>query len=178
MLNLTLAFKGRVYYPSEFILKSRFGSDEVIIIRKGEVGFTYWKPLCKLNGTVIQKIEISCTKKAYLLTTDILSRISNLNYDIKALKYTYGMVLPFEEFMSIIKNSKIDYNFYISLLDKHSCQNNQYDYIKCEHCTTSKNQLFHSYFQCPKLHYIPFKSEVIVRHLYKDKKHKQARYYI
>lgn len=83
-----------------------------------------------MNGSVIQKIVVEDPNKPYMPTTSILTG-TDLNYDIKAIGYTYGIVLPLDEFNCIIKKSNIDYYFYLSLRHKHSSQTNLYDYVRC-----------------------------------------------
>ena len=52
----------------------------------------------------------------------------------------------------------MDYYFYRSVLDRHEKMPNTYDYVICEYC-----QQYHTKFECTRLHYIPTKSEVILR---------------
>jgi hypothetical protein len=68
----------------------------------------------------VQKIKI-IDKLAdnALITTNIFSRRSQLNYDIIAIDYCYGIQLDLEIFIELLKESSIDYFYYRSVLDRH-----------------------------------------------------------
>lgn len=63
--------------------------------------------------------------------------------------------------MSILKESKLDYSFYMNILDKHEKLINPYEHTMCEYCANE----YHTRFDCTRLHYIPLKSEVIYHYV-------------
>jgi hypothetical protein len=58
LAKLNRAFSGKVYYPGEYIIKFRTGNHNIIIIRSGQFGLSYWKPRSFMNGAIVQSISI------------------------------------------------------------------------------------------------------------------------
>ena len=84
---------------------------------------------------MVQTISIS-EKEGHgiLATNNVLSRNTQLNYDIVASKYSYGMQLQLETFVGILQQNSLDYYFYRSVVDRHEKEINSYGYVMCEHC--------------------------------------------
>ena len=130
-------------------------------MKSGQFGLAYWKPSSEMNGTIVQSITLDgTTMKGALVTTNILSRDSQLTYDVVSITYSYGMQMNLETFLDILKDSNLDYYYYRSVLDRHEKESNPYDYAECEYCPKE----YHTKFDCVRLHYIPIRSERFLRH--------------
>jgi hypothetical protein len=53
MNMLANAFKSSVVYPSEYLIKNKFGKDHIFILKKGKLGLAYQKIGASINGTIV-----------------------------------------------------------------------------------------------------------------------------
>lgn len=61
-------------------------------MRSGTFGLAYWKPRSQMNESIIQSISIQDDKPdGMLITTNLLEKNQDINYDIMALTYSYGI---------------------------------------------------------------------------------------
>jgi hypothetical protein len=98
-------------------------------MKSGQFGLSYWKPSSEMNGTIVQSITLDgASRKGALVTTNILTKDSQLTYDVVSITYSYGMQMSFEAFLTILKESNLDYYYYRSVLDRHEKEPNPYDY--------------------------------------------------
>lgn len=90
----------------------------------------------KLNGIIIDEIEIKerefitnegqkiIKEIPILLTTQFLTPGKVTNHDMIALTYSNVFLLSYEHFLSIIKESDIDTEYFFSIIHEHSLNGN------------------------------------------------------
>ena len=152
-----------MYYPGQFIVHHETSSD-LIVMKTGTFGMLYWKPGSTMNGTVVQQFTLE-EGSPILLTTNLLNiRSEPINYDVQALKYTYGLTISTEKLFEMLQNHYLDYSFFMSVYNLHLKDKDAYAYSPCEFCDGDR----HNRFECTKLHYIPSKTEVVWKHVYSE----------
>lgn len=58
LVNFTEKFKGKVFYPGEYLMKLEEGNDSIMILKTGTVGLAYKKYGSYLNGTIVQEVSV------------------------------------------------------------------------------------------------------------------------
>ena len=91
------------------------------------------------------------------------------NYNVKSLSYSVLYCLSREEFMNSLKSSEMDFQLFCVLRDRDEYLLDENNLYECEVC----DKEYHNKFQCPRLHYLPLKQNLIFKSLNADKKKKQ-----
>lgn len=59
MIILANAFQSRVFYPGEYIIRSKIGIDTIFILKNGKVNLLYHKPGATfMNGVPVDSTEV------------------------------------------------------------------------------------------------------------------------
>lgn len=96
---------------------------------------------------------------------------SRLPYTIKSLSYSVLYWLSNEDMTALLRQNNIDYEHFCLQRDKHHISIDSFELYQCQNCVGE----FHNKFNCPRLHYIPIRSTIILRYLKKLKNNKQVR---
>ena len=69
-------------------------------MRSGKISLNYWKRGSDINGSIIQTVSIKEEDlQGLMITTNIFSHNSEINYDAVAEKYSFGMIMTKEKFV-------------------------------------------------------------------------------
>lgn len=142
-----------------------------MILQSGEVGYaTRFKNASKLSNIVLERIKNSTQNQSKLICVDVLSG-QPLNYDIKSLSYSVISYIDKETFQTSIRQSQQDFEFYRQMLDKCKYKINEFGVTLCKFCPNKK----HTVFECPRLHFIPFRHTVPIQYYRKKPVERQER---
>ena len=75
-------------------------------------------------------------EKTVLLTTCFLSIFSESNYDLIAKDQSIVWSIAFEDFIETLKESMIDFQYYFSVLHKHTIDLDEWSSVECGRCST------------------------------------------
>ena len=72
---------------------------------------------CKFNDKVIDKVNIKSTEKPFILGLEFITRIKP-KYETRSLEYSVIYSLSYDDFISIMQESSMDYLLFCFLRDK------------------------------------------------------------
>ena len=141
----------------EQILRRIDDDFNLLILREGEVGYTVKRRGCNFNDMVIDKAKVKVNESPFILGLEFITRSRPL-YETKSLSYSVIYSLPYEDLLSILRESQMDYVHFCFLRDRTMTSLDQFEVFNCTICKNSKT---HTKFMCPKLHFNPIKQIVI-----------------
>lgn len=149
-----------------------FGKGSVsdfMILQKGALSF-----VCRirslLDGTEIELIDIKEGEKPKMISFNFLKN-KLINYNIKSKSYSVVYYLTREEILESLRSSDMDFQMMCQLKDKDEQEIYENNLYLCSVCKTE----YHNKFECNRLHYVPLKRTIILKHLFKIDKIKQKR---
>jgi hypothetical protein len=80
--------------------------------------------------------------------------------------------LSYDDLVTTLKESQMDYIHFCFLRDKNKTTLDEFEVLTCDICKDGKK---HTKFNCPKLHFIPFKNMVIHKDSHRNKTAKNPR---
>jgi hypothetical protein len=81
-------------------------AQELTFILKGELGYCYHKTGSRINETVIESVAVNYSlNQPIFLAKNVLNKNEGIYFDIKATKYSYGIKLTFDSFISVLKEN-------------------------------------------------------------------------
>jgi hypothetical protein len=93
-----------------------------------------------------------------LTSLDFISKKRPL-YEIKSLQFSVLFTLDYDKFISIFKQTDMDYELYCFLRDKIRNIPDEFEVHPCQYC----EKFNHFKFSCPRLHYLPYEQHIINR---------------
>ncbi len=108
-----------LYYPDEIITGKDGTISAIMFLKDGEVGFAYLRRGSVLNGLVLETrsvnkdLETSC-----LLNRSLMPYERRVNYQIVARNYCFLLILQYEDFYEVLRQSRKDTEFYFSLCNR------------------------------------------------------------
>lgn len=110
-------FTGTIYYTGEEIVNCYSGATKLSIVKEGAIDFCYFKSNSSFNGTVISKHEASAEKQL-MLNLNTLFFMNPINYDINAAEYCFIYEIESDLFLTTLRESSLDFEFYFMMKDK------------------------------------------------------------
>ena len=90
-----MQLSGKVYYPEEYVMMNH-NNQEITVILKGTIGFCCRKSDSLLSKALIETLKINYSShKAMLLNNSLLNRNEGVDFEIKAIKYSYAIKFSF-----------------------------------------------------------------------------------
>ena len=155
----------------EQLLRRVDDEKNLLILREGTIGFTAKRRNCKFNDMTIDRVKVLDNERPFILGLEFLTR-HKPNYEIKSLEYSVIYSLSYDDLISILKDSHMDYLLFCFLRDKNKSTPDEFEVLECEIC---KNGQKHTKFSCPRLHYIPLHQIVIYKENHSSKISKNKR---
>lgn len=170
--NLSESIETRICHPQEVI--KRHGSNlALIILQSGEVGFAARvKGATKLNNLILQRISCGAKEESKLVCIDILEN-QRINYDIKSLSYSVIYHMEEEVWEKTLAQNREDYELYRQLKDKCRYKLVEFGITLCKFC-----QKKHTLFECPRLHFLPFRRVLPLARLKNNNFDQQPRLFV
>ena len=91
------------------------------------------------------------------MNSDFLTLEQQSNFGMRAREYSITWHMTTENFLSILKNDVADFEFYFSVLHKHSYELSEWGVLECPRCYSRNLKNKHSAFKCPNLTYMPIR---------------------
>ena len=115
LFNFAEHFENIIAHPQQTIraLEDDF---DLIIIKKGSIGYS-----CKRSGwetdQIVDLIDVEKDSPPFLTSLEFISK-TRPTYEIRSLSFTVLFRLEYNDFISIFRESDMDYELYCFLRDK------------------------------------------------------------
>ena len=115
-------------------------------------------------------MAVKKSQKSKLMSNHFLNIARDLNYFFVAKNKSIVWSINYDDFMSVLQESSIDFQYYFSLYHKHIINEDEWNIVECPRCSTPLLKNFHFVYGCPKITYKPLKSIILMKTLSVDSK--------
>ena len=109
----------KISHPQE-VIRALEDDFNLIILRKGHIGYSCKKNGCGFNDAIADEIRVSSGDLPFLTSLDFVSK-TRPQYEIKSLQFSVLFTMEYEKFIEIFRKSDMDYELFCFLRDK--CRN-------------------------------------------------------
>ena len=102
----------------------------LLILREGEIAYTVKRRNCNFNNMAIDKVKIQNIDKPFILGLEFLTRFRPM-YEIKSMEYSVIYSLSYDDLISILKESHMDYLHFCFLRDKNKSTLDEFEVLRC-----------------------------------------------
>lgn len=136
-----------------------------MILEEGSIGLGFKKRGSMLNGQIFDQVSVKKGDKTILLTTTFLSLFREKNHELIAQDQSIVWGISFNDFIDTLRNSIIDYQYYFSVLHKHTNDDDEWCSVSCPRCSTEVIHSFHSVYDCPRIVYMPLRQIAFLKQI-------------
>ena len=144
-----------ISHPEETLRRTE-DDYNLLILRDGKVGYSTKRRNCAYNEMVMDQVQVGDEDRPFLLGLEFLTRCRP-SFEIKSLVYSVIYWLDYEQLITTLKESTMDYMHFCFVRDKQRSELDEFEVVPCEFCPGKK----HTKFNCPKLHFVPLTQHVI-----------------
>jgi hypothetical protein len=165
--------KKSIYRLSEHMVKHIYTPEEVVrapaspfavsILQSGAVSYFCNEKGRRFRGVPINRVTRTEREKPFLMDLEIVT-LRKHGYSIKSLVYSIVHRLQLDDFVRILQGIPKDYEYYCYLRDQSKHKVDEYETVDCPDCKSK-----HTYFDCPKYHFMPLHSQVIAKYIRRQK---------
>lgn len=91
------------------------------------------------------------------MSNHFLNIARDFNYFFAAKNRSIVWSINYDDFISVLQESSIDFQYYFSLYHKHIINEDEWNIVECPRCSTALLKNFHFVYGCPKITYKPLK---------------------
>lgn len=140
-----------------------------MITNNGIISLCFHRPGLRSHGKIFQKLKLE--EKNYQLLSLYFILNKSLKYDIKATEYSVIYRISKEALEKILKTNPYNYQYFLMLREKDKFNRSEFEVFKCEVCEKE----MHSFYHCPKLHFLPI-SQIVIENHKKKKREERVRF--
>lgn len=116
LYNFAENIERRISHPEE-IVRHIDDNYNLIILKRGELGYICKKGQSRFNERVADSIAVPENGQPFLTSLDFITK-QRPNYEIKSLEYSIIYYLDYDQFIRVLKETDMDFELYALLRDK------------------------------------------------------------